>query len=386
MAPPPPPPPKLAPSKPMPAPCVGFAAQSPAADATAAKNASTSVSLYRGDVWSSLHAAHLTVQQQMHRQFVASVERAANDEHQRIDVEYKRTISDLDQKLQSATAAFKQVHAGLHADMKKAKDRHTTQFDEVQAKSSSFIARYGSIHSNGNRLMTSITTTNVDAATTNVAAATTNVAAATTNVAAATTNVAAATKTTIMADWGPPSKYYRRSPTFEQWCERTLQMQPQTVIATTIDLLCRALAIAGKRAPIDVLATITPEFLARHRLSIALIAGAPGLTTTTTTSTTTTTTAENHQAAAPLTDADGSAPQPSISAFFGDNSENKASDDRVVVNSFDKDEVEYGVTSSNGDYDASEARFVDYGTEQAEPFIAARRASRTRRRLANSSP
>jgi hypothetical protein len=263
-----------------------------------------------GDIWSHLQAAHMTIQQQMQQQFVASVERAAAEEQHRIETAYKHAMAELEQRMQNATAAYKQVHAGLTAEMQKAKERRQAQLGEVHAKSGAFLAGRS-------------------------AALPAPIPAQPPSMVPL---VQASQPPPQANSWGAvaaeavrlPSALYQRSPTFEHWCERALHMHPKTVVATTIEVLCRALAANAKRPPLDVIGSLTPEFCARHRSSLALLAQqqqqpdvphgmqAHQQTTTTTLSTSTTTT--NAQPAPAPPAAPGRAwPQaaPGISAFFG---------------------------------------------------------------------
>ena len=251
-----------------------------------------------GDIWTNLQAAHMTIQQQMQQQFAASVDRAAAQEQQRIEAEYKRSMADLEQRMQVATGAFKQVQAGLMADMQKAKDRRAAQLNDVQSKSGAFLVPHASSTSSlGPQRPSSappaVMPSSSAASLLSLALLPTSSSGASSLAVPPMTTKGLATATADV------SALYRRSPAFEHWCERALQMHPKTVVATTIELLCRALSANAKAPPADVVGALAPEFRNRHRSSLALLTAPPQQqthrqpqqqqTTTTTLSTSTTT-------------------------------------------------------------------------------------------------
>ena len=93
------------------------------------------------DVWSQLQMAQMSMHQQMQQQMAATAEKAANDEHQRIDGEYKKVISELEHRLQLAQSQYQNIQTVLMSEMNKAKEHRQAQIDQVQKKLASFFPR-----------------------------------------------------------------------------------------------------------------------------------------------------------------------------------------------------------------------------------------------------
>ena len=292
----------------------------------------------QNDVWSAIFAAQSTLQQQLQSQFAANVERATHVEKERIEEEYRRSIADLDVKLQAGTTAFKQMQTAkdigrqkmdeeyrrtreriddeyrrgvadldaklnasantfrqlqtVHAtELQKARDRRTTQLAEVQRKSTAFLGTAAtnaattartSPMASGPAKTGGIASTHAPSALDAALAAFSGAAAmqfAQSSPMAPLTQSAPIPSVPLvpsapqvqMAHSDGPSPLYLRSPTFEHWCERMLHMQPRTVISTTINLLCRALAVRNKTIPSEILAALPSEFLTKHKASLALL-------------------------------------------------------------------------------------------------------------------